>query len=134
MSVELAAHVHDGVLLVACGREIPGEAAFAEFLETSAAGGFDTLWVHTAGGYYNAGQRRRAAEVIQRSRRIAIMVDATVARGAVTAFSWLVSGVRAFSGSAFAEAREYLNASVATEQALRHMVDASAVVPKSRWG
>ena len=122
MTLELTTRVHDRVLLVACGKRVPSEAAFSEFLRASRDSAFDRIWVHTAGGYYDAVQRRRAADVLNRADRVAIMADSALARGAITAFSWLMRGVKGFPGHAYDDARGYLGASAEAQMALQDMV------------
>ncbi len=101
---------------------MPGEADFSEFLQVAQATRYRAVWVHTAGGYYDAVQRKRAAGTIRAAEQIAIMADTPLARGAVTAFSWVLRGVRGFKGDAFSDARSYLDASEATEHQLVQMI------------
>lgn len=109
-------------MLVACGPTVPKEADFSEFLQVARASRYRSLWVHTAGGYYDAVQRKRAAETIGAAAQIAIMANTRLALGAVTAFSWVVRGVRGFRGDAFDDARRYLDASEATEYQLVQLI------------
>lgn len=118
----LSAKVVEGVLLVACGPTVPEEADFSEFLQVARATQYRAVWVHTAGGYYDAVQRKRAAGTIRAAEQVAIMADTPLARGAVTAFSWVVRGVRGFKGDAFTDARRYLDASEATESQLIQLI------------
>jgi hypothetical protein len=124
MGTGLSVELSEQILLVACGRDVPAEVDFAEFLRIAQASEYRALWVHSAGGYYDAVQRKRAASAIGAAQQVAIMTDSMFARGAVTAFSWIVRGVRAFGGDAFADAQAYLGASHASERRLRSMIAA----------
>ncbi len=65
--------------------------------------------VYTSGGVPNSAQRKRASEQGLLALRAALMTDSPIARGVVTALSWLGADTRAFDPEETQAALGFLN-------------------------
>jgi hypothetical protein len=81
----------------------------------------------TDGGGPNTVQRSEFIKYLKGARiRIAVVSDALIVRGIVTAISWFTDGIRLFSPDAFADAASHLELSSEQIDAVRTKIKAMA--------
>jgi hypothetical protein len=98
-----------GTMVVAHGPDNPGEAVWASFVATmkELRSEVGRVLVFSAGGSPNAKQRAHLRQQVG-TIHAAILTDSIVARGAVTALSWLGLSIAAFAPPQVTGAMDYI--------------------------
>jgi hypothetical protein len=91
--------LRSGLMLAVYGADTPGSAEWKEYCSVmSTMGETDNMLIFSAGGGPNLMQRRDLEQITNRLRgSVAVVTASRVARGIVTAISWLKKEIKAFN-------------------------------------